>query len=298
MSSFIRQDSIAEKPKSDCCFNVKRIGIPIVILITTTTLYLWMKDNHLLNTEGLSNLLNCVVGYSANVLHLVEILALLILWMSRPSSPRANVMAVQMNFLKDLDSRMPDRSGLNAWVTAFEGVVQSKTFQEALALARSKPLALKRKYKKLCLLDIGTYNVNHLSIVYRELQGFLNTLMSNNKSELFELGFHPENYKSRVVIACLTYETPETDNSPMGQLMRVQMMPLKQLRLIHENYEDYVENDQAEEDGPNKWRQHRLAQMKELADHVAETNGFNLMPTNERRYIVMHQYYKVGNDVM
>ena len=179
-------------------------------------------------------------------------------------------------------------------MTAFEDVVPSVRLQKELALARSKPLALKRKYTKLCLLDIGTYEVNHLSIVYRELQGFLNTLMSNNKSELFELGFHPENYKSRVVIACLTYETPETDNSPMGQLMRVQMMPLKQLRLLHENYEDYVENDQAEEDGPNKWRQHRLAQMKELADHVAETNGFNLMPTNERRYIVMHQYYKIG----
>ena len=54
----------------------------------------------------------------------------------------------------------------------------------------------------------------------------------------------------------------------------------------------------AVEDGPNKWRQHRLAQLKELADHVAETNGFNLMPTNKRRYIVLHQYYKIGGDEM
>ena len=168
LSSLIRQDSIAEKPKSDCCFNVRRIGIPIVILFFATSLirqegllYLWIRqDNHLFNTEGLSYLLHCVVGYFSDVLHLVEILVLLTLWMSRPSSPRANVMAVQMNFLKErddmnVDGRMPDHKGLNAWVTAFEGVVPSTRLQEALAVARSKPLALKQKYPKLCLLYIG-----------------------------------------------------------------------------------------------------------------------------------------------
>ena len=135
--SLLRQDSIAEKTKSECTTCYRNTccplrtnliwarhwrkflgGICILILILVSHYAsdntLWLKD---LEKSLKDPILRALLGQDvySMIERAIQVFFIIVYFMSRPSSPRANVMAVQMNFLKkqdesSVDERLPVRN--------------------------------------------------------------------------------------------------------------------------------------------------------------------------------------------
>ena len=138
--SLLRQDSIAEKTKSECttCYRNSCCplrtnliwarhwrkflgGICILILILVSQYAsdntLWLKDLETSLEHGGTPILRALLGHDvySMIERAIQVVFIIVYFMSRPSSPRANVMAVQMNFLKkqdesSVDERLPVRN--------------------------------------------------------------------------------------------------------------------------------------------------------------------------------------------
>ena len=212
-------------------------------------------------------------------------------------NPQEHVISVQMNVVvgSHKGSHCLDYEdawkGDIMWNVLSSAPAPDSMFQESLATARKKPLALAKQCPKLGLLDTGPYDVR--SVLWQKIYGFASSILGNTDAmarAACDLPVHRRRF-----IGCLTFESPEQlDYNDASRKMRMLLVSRKHLQFLDKNPNYGMGTDS--NGWARLWQDQRLEQLRELARHVKETGGFDdqlyVQERNDRYYFQIEVWLK------
>ena len=284
-------------------------GIPIattkpatLCFLFVSTLIVWVWSNrHSLDLEEMNILIKDTVfwKYFQQTKPLREIFQFGVVWVFLPIygymklvgiDPREHIISAQLNMIR---KQGPKHEGGDHvfvdWHAISEKPAPEKEFQQALAKARGKPLALQEDCPTLGLLDIGRYDITQ-NLTWIALYAYVSNLLCNT-SAIIKGSLDGEVSRVRMLY-CLTFEYPynpqlNVEYNVTSRKMRLLIVSLKQLKYLHDHIDlDYgLAEASSKSYWAGRWGQMRLEQLKEFASHVADTGGFrDKFEKNMNRY--------------